>query len=49
VKAPVDFGVDTASRLTVTNVSEPPVRQAGIKVPDVDTLVAKLKEAGVVA
>jgi len=30
-------------------VSEPPLRSAGIKVPDVATLVAKLKEMGVVA
>jgi len=46
-KAPADYGVDTAPRLKTLKVSEPPVRQAGIKVPDVDTLVAKLKELGV--
>jgi len=46
-KAPADYGVDTAPRLKTLKVSEPPVRQAGIKVPDVDTLVAKLKEMGV--
>ena len=46
-KAPADFGVDVAPRLKTLKVSEPPVRQAGIKVPDVDTLVAKLKELGV--
>jgi len=28
-------------------VSEPPVRQAGVKVADVDELVAKLKAMGV--
>ncbi len=46
-KAPADYGVDTAPRLKTLKVSEPPVRQAGIKVPDVDALVAKLKEMGV--
>ena len=46
-KAPADYGVDTAPRLKTLKVAEPPVRQAGIKVPDVDTLVAKLKELGV--
>ncbi len=35
-------------RLTTLNVSEPPVRKAGIKVKSVDELVAKLKELGVV-
>jgi electron transfer flavoprotein beta subunit len=47
VKAPADYGVDTAPRLKVTNVSEPPVRQAGVKVGSVDELVAKLKALGV--
>ncbi|MCT2401631.1 electron transfer flavoprotein subunit beta/FixA family protein [Novosphingobium mangrovi (ex Huang et al. 2023)] len=46
-KSPADYGVDTAPRLKTLKVNEPPVRQAGIKVPDVDTLVAKLKEMGV--
>lgn len=46
-KAPADYGVDTAPRLKTLKVAEPAVRQAGIKVPDVDTLVAKLKEMGV--
>jgi Electron transfer flavoprotein, beta subunit len=46
-KSPADFGVDIAPRLKTLKVSEPPVRSAGIKVPDVDTLVAKLKEMGV--
>jgi len=46
-KTPADYGVDTAPRLKTLKVSEPPVRSAGIKVPDVDTLVAKLKELGV--
>jgi electron transfer flavoprotein beta subunit len=47
IKAPTDYGVDTAPRLKVTNVSEPPVRQAGVKVGSVDELVAKLKALGV--
>ena len=46
-KAPADYGVDTAPRLKTHKVTEPPVRSAGIKVPDVDALVAKLKEMGV--
>jgi len=46
-KAPADYGVDTTPRLKTLKVAEPPVRSAGIKVPDVDTLVAKLKEMGV--
>jgi len=46
-KSPADYGVEIAPRLKTLKVSEPPVRQAGIKVPDVDALVAKLKEMGV--
>ncbi|MBS0475726.1 MAG: electron transfer flavoprotein subunit beta/FixA family protein [Proteobacteria bacterium] len=46
-KAPGDYGVDIAPRLKTLKVSEPPVRSAGIKVADVDGLVAKLKELGV--
>ena len=48
-KTPADYGIDTAPRLKTLRVSEPPVRVAGIKVPDVDALVAKLKEMGVVS
>jgi electron transfer flavoprotein beta subunit len=43
VKTPADYGVDIAPRLKTLKVAEPPVRQAGIKVADVDELVAKLK------
>ena len=46
-KTSADYGVDTAPRLKTLKVSEPPVRSAGIKVADVDALVAKLKEMGV--
>lgn len=43
---PKDLGVDTAARIEVLSVAEPPVRQAGAILPDVDTLIAKLKEGG---
>ncbi len=46
-KTPADYGVDTAPRLKTLKVSEPPVRQAGIKVADVDELVAKIKALGI--
>ncbi|XP_045502642.1 electron transfer flavoprotein subunit beta [Colias croceus] len=41
-----DLGVDLSPRIKVLSVEDPPVRQAGSVVPDVDTLVAKLKEGG---
>ena len=47
VKKPEDLGVDVTPRLKTLKVTEPPVRSAGIKVADVDALVAKLKEMGV--
>jgi electron transfer flavoprotein beta subunit len=40
---PADRGVDPSPRLTTLKVSEPPARKAGIKVPDVATLVDKLR------
>ena len=40
---PEDLGVDVKPRLKTLKVAEPPKRSAGIKVPDVATLVAKLK------
>ena len=40
---PADLGVDPAPRLKTLKVSDPPGRKAGIKVPDVATLVDKLK------
>jgi electron transfer flavoprotein beta subunit len=40
---PEDLGVDVSPRLKTIKVSEPPKRSAGIMVPDVATLVAKLK------
>ena len=43
VVKPVDLGVDVTSRIKTLKVIEPPKRGAGVKVPDVATLVAKLK------
>jgi len=40
---PSDLGVDVKSHLKVLKVSEPPKRGAGVKVPDIAALVAKLK------
>ena len=40
---PEDLGVDVKPRLKTLKVTEPPKRGAGVKVPDVATLVAKLK------
>ena len=48
IKAVADYGVDTAGRLKVLKVAEPPKRVAGVKVENAAELVAKLKtEAGV--
>ena len=46
-KSPADLGVDITPRLKTLNVSEPPVRSAGVKVGSVDELVDKLKAMGV--
>ncbi len=40
---PADLGVDVTPRLKTLKVTDPPGRSAGIKVPDVATLVDKLK------
>jgi electron transfer flavoprotein beta subunit len=40
---PEDLGVDVTPRIKTLKVSEPPKRGAGIKVPDVATLVDKLR------
>jgi electron transfer flavoprotein beta subunit len=40
---PEDLGVDVTPRLKTLKVSEPAKRSAGIKVPDVATLVSKLR------
>jgi len=41
--SPEDLGVDAAPRLKTLKVAEPPARSAGVIVPDVATLVDKLK------
>ncbi len=49
VKEVGDYGVDIAPRLEVVKVTEPPQREAGVKVESVAELVEKLKnEAGVI-
>ncbi len=40
---PADLGVEIKNHLKTLKVMEPPKRSAGVKVPDVATLVAKLK------
>ena len=48
VKEAGDYGVDIAPRLEVVKVTEPPKREAGVKVESVAELIEKLKnEAGV--
>jgi electron transfer flavoprotein beta subunit len=48
-KTPADYGVDVSPRLKVLKTTEPPKRQAGVKVKSVRELVQKLKdEAGVI-
>lgn len=41
-----DLGVDTSPRIEIVSVEDPPTRQAGSILPDVDTLLGKLKEGG---
>jgi len=43
-----DYGVDGAQRLKTVKVEEPPVRQGGGKVEDVDGMISKLKELGAI-
>jgi electron transfer flavoprotein beta subunit len=43
VVKPEELGVDVSPRLKTLKVAEPPKRSAGAMVPDVATLVAKLK------
>jgi electron transfer flavoprotein beta subunit len=40
---PTELGVDVTPRIRTLKVEEPPKRKAGVKVPDVATLVDKLK------
>jgi electron transfer flavoprotein beta subunit len=49
VLTPAELGVDTAQTIRTLRVVEPPRRSAGVRVPDVATLVDKLrKEARVI-
>ncbi|PYH98996.1 hypothetical protein BO71DRAFT_446863 [Aspergillus ellipticus CBS 707.79] len=45
-KTLADFGVEDKKRLKTLKVTEPPARQGGGKVEDVDGLIGKLKELG---
>jgi electron transfer flavoprotein beta subunit len=47
MKSPADYGVDVTRRLETLNVTEPPKRQAGVRIANVDELVGKLKALGV--
>lgn len=48
-KKPVkDMGIDISPRIEILETVDPPVREAGIVVEDVDALVGKLKEQGFV-
>lgn len=48
-KTPEELGVDTAPRLTIVKVEEPPKRQGGAKVGSVEELVSKLhNDVGVI-
>jgi electron transfer flavoprotein beta subunit len=42
-KTPADYGIDVAARTETLKVEEPAQRSGGITVPDVDTLIDKLK------
>jgi electron transfer flavoprotein beta subunit len=42
--SPQALGVDVTPKVKVVKVEAPPARAAGIKVPDVPTLVQKLHE-----
>ncbi|KIX09893.1 uncharacterized protein Z518_00974 [Rhinocladiella mackenziei CBS 650.93] len=47
-KSLADYGVDDKPRLKTIRVEEPPVRQGGGKVEDVDGMISKLKELGAI-
>lgn len=48
IKEAASMGVEVKNHLNVTKVTEPPKREAGIKVESAAELAAKLKEAGVI-
>lgn len=43
-----DYGIDLGRRLKTVKVMEPPPRQGGGKVEDVDSMISKLKELGAI-
>lgn len=43
-----DYGVEEGKRLRTVKVEEPPPRQGGGKVEDVDGMIRKLKELGAI-
>jgi electron transfer flavoprotein beta subunit len=45
---PDDLGVDFTPQIETLKVTEPPARVGGGKVANVDELIGKLKEAGIV-
>lgn len=45
-KTPKDLGVDIKQHIEVLSVEDPPSRQAGVKVKDVDELLERLKQLG---
>lgn len=47
-KSLADYGVDGTGRLKIVKVEEPPTRQGGGRVDDVDGMIAKLKELGAI-
>jgi electron transfer flavoprotein beta subunit len=47
-KTLADFGLDGSKRLKTVKVEEPPPRQGGGKVDDVDGMISKLKELGAI-
>lgn len=47
-KTAEDYGVNLDARHSVISVVDPPTREAGVKVENVDDLISKLKDAGVV-
>jgi len=45
-KTPQDLGVDITPRIEVVSVEDPPTREAGATVADVDELISRLKKLG---
>ena len=47
-KKPEDLGVDIKPHFEVLSVEDPPVREAGVKVDSVETLIDALKKQGLI-